>query len=243
MQQSNAPLLIVGAGRSGTTLLVACLNGHPRVEMKNEYCSIATLMGHAYPVSSVSRILEERLAGFRKLCDEDRLRYPEMIWGNKVTTEQIAGLEIHNSVNDLPVNVVQRFVEAMEGYRIIFISRHGASSVESKVRRKGHGVVLAAIKWCYGVRFYETIRSMGPLAAFCRYEDLVSDPRSTLTKLCDSLDLDFDENMLLQTDSPIMGDYRQERFLPEKAVAYQQLAPEVVHMLAPYLERMGYALP
>jgi len=53
MQQSNAPLLIVGAGRSGTTLLVACLNGHPRVEMKNEYCSIATLMGHAYPVSSV----------------------------------------------------------------------------------------------------------------------------------------------------------------------------------------------
>ncbi len=87
-------------------------------------------MGDNFPVSLISRLSEERLARFRALCDEDCARHPGKIWGNKLTTEQFAGLEEHNALNGVCVNMIERFLSAMESYRVIFIIRHGASCIE-----------------------------------------------------------------------------------------------------------------
>jgi hypothetical protein len=60
-------LLVIGPGGGGTSLLTACLDGHPSIVMRSEYHSARTLIG-----------------------DEDHARHPGLIWGNKVATEQFA---------------------------------------------------------------------------------------------------------------------------------------------------------
>jgi len=212
--------------------------------MRHEFNSIDVILGDNFPVSSITRLAEERLARFQSLCDEDRARHPDKIWGNKVTAEQFNGLEEHNAINGVCVNMIERFLNAMEGCRIIFIIRHGASCIESKVRRTGQPIIKAALKWCYGVRLLEGLRELGGLTALCRYEDLVADPKKTLSNLCDTLGLAFHENMLAQTESTLLSvDYHHGRFLSEKADTIATLPPEVLTMIAPSLERLGYSIP
>ena len=152
MPKSDLPLLVIGAGRGGTSLLAACLGGHPRVAMKSEFHTTRTLIGDDFPVLSTTSLIDDRLLAFRAICDEDALRHPGKIWGNKITTEQLGGLEEHNALNSPGVDVAERFLTIMSGYRVVFITRHGASCVESKVRRTGQPFVRAAIRWCYGAR-------------------------------------------------------------------------------------------
>jgi hypothetical protein len=142
---SDSPLLVIGAGRGGS-LLTACLDGHPKITMRSEFMATEVLMGDNFPMSSISRLAEERLTRFCALCDEDRARHPGKIWGNKLTTEQFGRLEEHNALNGLRANVIELFLSAMDGYRVIFITRHGASCIESKVRRTGQPLIRATLK-------------------------------------------------------------------------------------------------
>jgi Sulfotransferase family len=241
---SDSPLLVIGAGRGGTSLLAACLDGHPKITMRSEFMSTEVLIGDNFPVSSISRLAEERLARFRALCDEDRARHPGKIWGNKLTTEQFAGLEVHNALNGVCVNMIERFLSTMESYRVIFVIRHGASCIESKVRRTGQPLVRATLGWCYSVRLLEGMRELGGLKAVCRYEDLVAEPKKTLSNLCDTLGLSFHEGMLAQTGCALLPEeYRYGCFLSEKSEKHPTLPPEILTMIAPSLERLGYTTP
>ena len=82
---------------------------------------------------------------------------------------------------------------------------------------------------------------MGGISFWCKYEDLVADPMTTLSKLCDSLGFEFDDNMLAQTSSEIlMPEYRHGRFLSEKAKDVPELALEINSLIQPWLDRLGY---
>jgi hypothetical protein len=241
MNGSQSPFLVIGIGRGGTSLLAACFAGHPRVVMKNEFNTIRILLGDDFPLLSTARLIDERLAAFRAICDEDASHHPGKAWGNKVTTEQIGGLEEHNTLNSPGIDAVERFLNALAGYRIVFIMRHAASCIESKVRRTGQPWVRAAIRWCYGVRVFERLTELGGITCWCTYEDLVADPRTTLQHLSHSLGLDFDENMLAQTSNELlMAEYQHGRFLAEKAHNLPELEPRVAALIEPWLGRLGY---
>lgn len=242
MDRVVSPLLVVGAGRGGTSLLTACLNGHARIHMASEFHTTRVLIGDDFPIRSTASLVDDRLFAFRALCDEHATAHAGKIWGNKITTEQLAGLEEHNALNSPGVDVAERFLTIMSGYRIVFITRHGASCVDSKVRRTGQPFTRAAIRWCYSARLLERLTDLGGVTARCRYEDLISDPAATLIRLCGSLGLAFDEGMLAQTGSDILGpEYRHGRFLSEKAENLPELAPEIEAMIEPWLARLGYA--
>jgi hypothetical protein len=132
---SDSPLLVIGAGRGGASLLAACLDGHPNIIMRSEYMTTEVLIGDNFPVSAISLLAEERLASFCALCEEDRARHPGKIWGNKLTSEQFARLEEHNALNGVCANVIERFLSAMEGYRIILpATARRASSRKSGIQ-------------------------------------------------------------------------------------------------------------
>lgn len=236
------PLLVIGPGRGGTSLLTACLDGHPLITMRSEYHSTRILIGDDEPIRSVATLLDERLAYFRSVCDEDRARHLGLIWGNKVTTEQILGLEEHNYLNYAFEDVVAHFVQAMAEYRLIFIIRDGRSCVASKMRRAGRPMMRAALLWCYSVRVLERLERLGALRATIRYEDLVARPGEVLKDLCGVLEIDFHQGMLAQTDSEtlLMAEYRHGRFLAEKATEIPCLPDAVLNVIAPDLDRLGY---
>ena len=111
---------------------------------------------------------------------EDHLAQPAL--GVGALDDQIGGLEEHNMLNSPGIDTVERFFNALSGYRIVFITRNAASCIESKVRRTGQPFVRAAIRWCYGVRVFERLIELGGITCWCKYEDLVVDPRTTLER-------------------------------------------------------------
>jgi hypothetical protein len=209
--------------------------------MKSEFHTFRILAGNEFPISSTARLIDDRLEAFRAVCDEDALRHPGKIWGNKITTEQFSMLEEHNTFNNPGVDVAERFLQVMRGYRIIFITRHGAACVDSKVRRAELPFMRAAIWWCYSARLFLRLTQLGGIAFSCKYEDLIAEPAATLGRLCDVLGLEFDDNMLAQTESEILpSEYRHGRFLSEKASDVPILAPEIHSVIQPWLDRLGY---
>jgi Sulfotransferase family len=232
--------LVIGAGRSGTSLLFACLDGHPSITMRSEYCSAEILIGDDQPVE-VECLLDERLRRFRAACEADRDRSRGMIWGNKITTEQISGLEEHNVLNGTSVDVVARFSEVMADYGIIFITRDGRACIEANLRRVGQPMARSALFWCYCCSVHRRLKNNGRLLATVRYEDLVTAPKEVLTGLCDRLGIVFDAGMLQQTASPhLLPEYRHGRFLAENATAVPAVPEPIFAMIRRDLAYLGY---
>ncbi|HQS09162.1 MAG: hypothetical protein B7Y12_08040 [Rhizobiales bacterium 24-66-13] len=239
------PFLLLGAGRGGTSLLAGCLERHPALMIRAEFGGIAILMGGdeaQVPPPSMARLLDYRLARFRAHCEDDRKANPERIWGNKITTEQVLGLNDHNLYNLAQEPVLDRFVAAMTGYRFLFIVRDGRSCVDSKVRRTGQSHVDAARRWCASVRVLEHLGARGVLAGSFRYEDLVTEPEATLRKVAACVGVAFDPLMLEGACSPLLPpDYRHGRFVDEKAAEHPRLPRGIETLIRPDLDRLGYA--
>jgi hypothetical protein len=144
MPDDNFEFLVIGAGRSGTSLLAGLLDFHDRLEVGFEQFSEGYLMGAALATSGPA-IFDDRVRAFLDSCRDEARRYPGRIYGNKITTEQLFGLEDHNTANpDAKIDVFDRFFNHfMKGRKIVFVLRDGRTCVRSKVARTGQSVELA----------------------------------------------------------------------------------------------------
>ena len=208
--------LIVGAGRGGTSLLAALLDAHPALEVGLEHASVDCLMGKSLPVDfqsgDPSRLAHDRIAAFLACCSEEARRHPGKLWGNKITTEQIYGLEDHNEVNPArPINVLEVFFDdVLAAVPVIFIIRDGRTCVRSKMARTGQPLETACARWRYSVRVLDHLRSRRRAFYWLRYEDLVGEPEATLDGLCRFLGLRYDERMLRGTSTTkLLPEYRR----------------------------------
>jgi len=230
MAENLNPLLVVGPGRAGTSLLMACLGGHPRITARYEYRAMEILTGSA----------ADRFIRFRAACEEDGARHPGTIWANKITTEQIAGPTPGGRLESLAVDAAEELVAAMPEYRIVFIIRDGRSCIASKQRRGHVPLAAGALRWCDGAHVLYRLRDLGALTALVRYEELVRSPQVALPALCRSLGIDFYESMLRQTDSEALApEYRNPTFIAEKATI-PPLPDDIVAIIEPELRRLGY---
>jgi hypothetical protein len=218
---TEAPILVVGAGRGGTTLLTACLSGHSRVKMDSEFGARAYLVGEALDPG------ENKLAAFRAACDEKVTEAAPLIWGNKVTTEQIGRSD------------VEAFATATRGYRIVFITRDGRTCVASKMRRTGQSIERAVAKWRYSIHALRRLRELGAITAMLTFEALVTEPEATLRTLCQMLSLSFEPAMLEQTNSSLMSKYRRPGFEASRA-KISEVSAEYVAAMRPELDYCGY---
>jgi hypothetical protein len=112
------------------------------------------------------------------------------IWGNKLTTEQFAGIEEHNALNGVCVDRTFPKRYGKLPRHIHYPPRRVVHRVESPARRPAS---YTGNPWSYSVRPLEGMRELGGLKAVCRCEDLVADPKKTLSNLCDTLGLSYHE--------------------------------------------------
>jgi Sulfotransferase family len=195
--------LVVGAGRGGTSLLAALLDAHPHLEVGFEHRSVATLMGAEVPERGPG-LLDARIDAFLAAGRAEAARFPGRRWGNKVTTEQIRGLEDHNLENpSLPsVDVLDRLLnERLAGVPVVFLLRDGRTCVRSKVARTGQSVSEACERWKYCVEVWRFLRERHLRNVRVRFEDLLGSPRKTLELVCDFLDLPWFDGLLDGTRS------------------------------------------
>ena len=203
---------IVGATRSGTTLLRLMLDAHPRMAIPSETHFIPDLI-KAYRLESPSpeRLCEvvtahrrwgdfhldagellERFRAIDSINPGDAIRaffelYAERQgksrWGDK-TPGYVR--EMHRIESVLPE---ARFVHLIRDGRDVALSVLGMNWGPSTVPE-------AAFRWKKRIlRAREQVPRIGHYIEL-RYEDLVRDPEGTLLRVCEFTELDYDEAML-----------------------------------------------
>ena len=238
--------LIVGAGRGGTSLLAGLLDYHPRLVVALERYAIRDLMGDEKPPPKehYTDLFDRRAGTFRQTCDELAARFRFRKWGNKITTEQVAGLEDHNKYNADPahhVDVFDRFFnDVMSDVKVVFILRDGRRCVRSKFDRVDVPFDEGCRRWHYSVDMWRFLRDRHANNLRVHFEDLLAAPEETLRDICRFLGVRFRRRMLRGAENRKMRpEYRQSGIDASK-LAPVELPAEVETSLEDALRETGY---
>lgn len=242
MMLNNFQFLIIGAGRGGTSLLAGLLDHHPQLEVGFEQFSAAYLMGRELQVTDSNNLIGERVQHFRTACLQEASHFSGKIWGNKITTEQLFGLEDHNSTNpEKSVDILDYFFhQVFPTIKIIFILRDGRTCVRSKVARTGQSIELACKRWKFSVDVYKFLKQQHKNNLCLRYENLVGNPIPTLQSICSFLGVSYNESMLTGTDNAkMLPEYRQSQLDANKLIL-DEFVPDYYKEIEEELRYCGY---
>lgn len=224
--------LVIGADRSGTSLLTALPDDHPRLEVGFERDPEADL-------PAVGEPSRRRAVRSRSRCEEYATGYLEQRWGNKIATERIRGLEDDGRH---PAEVLAHFFdEVMTGISRIHILRDGRTCVRSRMNRSERGLILeeACRRWCCSV-FAHDFLVVRDDAADLRFEELVADARSASMPVCERLDVEWNDAMLTGAwNEKLPPEYRRTGFDPAPAVV-TDLPAGCMSIIEPDLPHLGY---
>jgi len=188
----------------------------------------------------------ERSRLLRSACDRLALESSAGLWGNKITTEQVAALgsELAGaSAEHEQAALTAFFLEAFGDTKIVSIVREGTACIASKVERTGQSTELAARRWLYSVRCINFLQEHHPSHLSVRFEELLAVPEATLSTVCSFLGFGFEAAMLGATDSPkLLPEYRRIGFDTDRAHP-RTLPPDIVALIAPGLLTAGYPVP
>lgn len=231
--------LIVGAGRSGTSLLAGLLDQHSSIEVGFEYGATEYLRGKGL-ADDTPNILEQRAGGFRDACQREAKKSVSPMWGNKITTEQLAGLNKHNYYNAPKLDVYKLFFDHyMSGIKVIYLLRDGRACIQSKMTRTGQPLEQAVAHWKRAVQIYELLQERNQ-TLFVRFESLLADPRASLDLILDFLGQPYEEQIMAGTMHPkMLPQYRRPEIDKERGTSIDS-----GHACVPYirdeLTRTGY---
>lgn len=245
VSSNNFKFLIMGPGRGGTSLLTGLLDNHSILEVGFELFTAKCLMGQSF-ISKLfhrkNKLIYDRLRAFRKACIKESRKFPGKIWGNKVTTEQLYGLEDHNIANpNSKVNIINIFFrESVPDIKIIFIIRDGRTCIRSKIARTGQPLELACSRWKFAVEAYRYLKEVHSNNIIVRFEDLIENPRVVLVEICAFLGISFEEKMLEGTENrKIPQEYRNKTFDKTK-ISLDNIPEECYPFIADELKYCGY---
>lgn len=222
----NMPIFVIGNPRSGTTLLRLMLTAHPNIgippesgwliELYDRY-NQQTLEGKTVKafiddLLSVPKIeewhldREELLARLECLTPMDYSAAAEEIY--RFYLEKQGPKSRWGDKNNYYLNHIDKLAMLFPEAQFLHIVRDGrdvACSYRDLSQATGRyaptlpsGICEAAIHWTNNIgRIEKSLAHIGSQRSFTiRYEDLVSEPEATLTRVCAFLDEDFDEGML-----------------------------------------------
>ena len=212
LAESNFRLLLLGAGRGGTSLLAGVLDAHSELEIGFERFAVDMLLGKKVKPPR-GGVFDARVDAFTEACIKEAARYPDQTWGNKITTEQLLALRAHNKDVDEPIDVVDAFFRRLDGVRVIFILRDGRTCVRSKMARTGQTLESACRLWLQSVEVYRYLAERHPDRHILKYEDLLAEPEATTSAMCDFLGIEYQPAMLAGGDNAkMLPEYRSQAF-------------------------------
>jgi LPS sulfotransferase NodH len=227
---SSFRFLIVGAGRSGTSLLAGLLDQHSAIGVGFEYGAVAYLRGKEL-VDDRPNLLEQRAGGFRDACLLEAEKSEKRVWGNKITTEQLVGINKHNYYNAPALDVYKLFFEHyMAGIKVIYILRDGRACIQSKIARTGQPLEQAVDHWKLAVQIYDLLQERQQ-TLFVRFESLVADPRASLRKILEFLGQPYEEQVMEGTMNPkMLPQYRRPGIEVARGTSF-----DVEHASVPFI--------
>lgn len=223
-------LLILGAGRGGTSLVASLLDAHSQWNVAVEAHAADYLLGEALKEDS----LKARLSGFEKACRAEA-RATGTAWGNKVTTEQLDFLYALAEPEAVRAAVRKHL---FQGRKVIFVLRDGRTCVHSKLQRTDADLGTAVARWKASVEWLRYLKTLKIDLHILRFEQLLQRPQEQLESLCTFLATPFEPQMMGGTNSNrLPEEYRRQAIDPEKslvpkhALAYTELMEEELREL------------
>ena len=222
LPRRNPPMVfLLSAPRSGSTLLRVMLAGHPDLfcppELHllpfNTLAAQQSALGHSYLQEGLQRAVMELLQveadpAAALLAEWRQHQLPTATVYDKL--QQMAGNRLlvdKSPTYSLSLDTLHRAEQMFKGAKYIHLVRHPYAVIDSFVRNRMHKIFdldpadpyrLAEQVWqvCNqnSLDFLQTVD--GDRHYFLRYEDLVTDPESTMDQLCTFLGVPFDPAVL-----------------------------------------------
>lgn len=173
-------LLLIGAPRSGTTLLATMIGRHTEVGMVNE-----DVTGRG-----IRKVLGKQISG-NKLCVPNQIRLERRHFFAAAALKKL-GL-----VAEAPKSKysIRDYLD-LPNLKLIAIIR-GGGSISSMMVRGRHGLRKAVRRWAEAIETIEQIKHQyGERVLVLNFEDLLLEPELVLRRVCVFLNLDFQEPML-----------------------------------------------
>ncbi len=196
----DAPLFLVGAERSGSTLLRLMLDHHPEISFQGEFDFAVAYIGEdgRLPVPSEYRehLSMDRVFRHFDVEVDPSLDYRALVDSFLVqrrarSGKTIVGATVHHAFD--------RLIHIWPNARLIHLVRDGRDVAASRIAMGWHGNMwTAAQSWLDAETLWDAFQTHLPPEAHItvRYEDLVSDPVSQLKRICTFIRVDFNDAML-----------------------------------------------
>ena len=224
-----APIFIVGAPRSGTTLLERMLDAHPAIAIADEiiffdiilqarervpeldsperiryFFDLLPAMDHVRYWNHADEILSQVKA---RLLADARASYGRFYRYFMEAWAQRAGASRFGEKTPWNIRHLAELRRMFPNCRIIHMVRDPRAVVASKMAlpRTSRDILTNAVKWWLDVQqardFVEADAANARRVLEIRYEDLVAQPREVLQQVCDFIGEPFDARMLTYAES------------------------------------------
>lgn len=214
-------LFIVGVPRSGTTMLRELLCQHSEIDIPNyEMQLLPTLIQTCGENADFSNeaTLDRLITTLRKsnflyhiadsvpynlsdvrhsLKGKDWHGVAEVLIRTFLPSPKPASIIGEKTPSNLME--IERFSRVFPDCRFIHIVRDPRDVCLSMQKAWGKNLYRGAVRWLDYLAYYNTVTADPQIAQRCcelRYEDLISEPRSVMEKLCRFLQVEFEESVL-----------------------------------------------
>ena len=188
---------LIGAERSGTTLLRPLLDHHPEIAWCSEFeYSVDKLPageGFSEMDGYIRWLKRDRIFRLHGWSIDRDLSYPELMDSflrQKRGDKEVAGATVHRSFH--------RLLRIWPHARFIYLLRDGRDVARSWIAMGWAGNMWSAMEeWLKAEQQWMKLRATLPEDRWIevRYEDLVTEPVGSLSRICRFLGTEFDEAM------------------------------------------------
>jgi hypothetical protein len=190
-----APIFIIGAMGSGSTLLRLILDSHDNIAIPRETGFMRAYNAHQYiPFKWSGRNWAKRMGWSRKELDQELRRFYDRIFSRHANEH---GKERWGDKTPYHTFHVDDMARVFPDAQFVAIVRHPGGCVASNMNRWGQTVRQAIDHYRrYNREIARVARVYPDRFAVLRYEDLVTRPEPVLRELLDYLGEDWSDNVL-----------------------------------------------
>lgn len=197
---ATEPVFLVGAERSGSTLLRLMLDHHPKLSFRGEFEFAVDEMTDDGQFPALEAYYEylstQRAVHLSKLVIDKTLDYPHLVdtflrWRQATDHKPLVGATVHRNFHRLPY--------VWPKARYIHLCRDGRDVAQSVVLMGWAGNVYHGTEW-WSRAFHEWQHLRRHLKSDqymeLTYEDLVHSPRTELERICEFIGVAYSDAML-----------------------------------------------